>query len=1009
MQHLHFITIPSADSNCASYSLELSAILQDANLPITHWFPKTDTEANQLSLAEARTLNPNLQESELLGESLTSPLDTIKLQEFCLEKGSGIIVLSSSATEELPTIMAFLRARIGQKLVLILHDLQEQSDDDLLKLICGLAHLVILPTFLDMTDLTNRKIDVQEVFAIPVTDSYPGTFLNAVQTSKGIQSPLVTVIVTAYNQEKYIQQALFSVQQQTIESFECIIVDDCSTDDTLQTVMPFIQDTRFKCLSLESNSGVSAARNTGIQQMNPSTEYVVFLDGDDALQPDHLQSLITALVQDNTLVGAYGQIVFINKDGEPNNGPSDIPLKTPSGDRLTGTMMATSCWMYPPAVALFHKWAVVSTGPFDTSLKIAEDWEWIARCLTHGDMLFTNHDTAQYRIHENNVHFAENYLEDTLKIMRRHSDFLLRSNRKETTSKVLRQDILQYNLVHKPRFLDTLSPGIKVGVVVAAYNVEKFLKATLNSLKAQTFTEWECVIVNDGSTDKTCDIAKPFLKDKRFRRTTQFNSGTASARNTGADLLSEEVTHILFLDADDILVPEALSVLLHTLQIYPHAPAVFGLIDFINEKSKPIAAPYWYDKTSPDGKLDWYPIEKLSNINPIITPGSILINRSVWKTVGPFDTNLKWIEDWGAWTKIALIGAIARLHYTVLHYRKHGEQKTNSPLLHEELNVQGPYLVGEAQTELSQGTRGDYYYDPLLRTRVKLPVPEISVDEVICTVAGVGYDLWLNGLLASLKHRGNVDQAQRVVFNLGNDPKVSEVAALWSAICIPVEEVVPTRQWSKSILYSAASILKTGRLICLDVDMLILGDISDLFTIVKTCEDNSVFVVQDGIAKSRLQEFVLNIYHCDAYEIDRLGLSSSLGDSPFIINDGIMVGSYLAFLKVENELRKLYLGNWDILERQPIRNQLLFNIALIQSNTGVNLSHIYNGQMHACHKDVVLSRDNIRNTKMFHNNHELKIAHYSGDSKDHHKDVHEFYRGLTPESLRILMEIKNDI
>lgn len=103
----------------------------------------------------------------------------------------------------------------------------------------------------------------------------------------------ISIIVPIYNVSKYIVRCLNSVVEQTYQDIECILIDDCGTDDSMQIVEDFIYGyhgpIEFKVLHHERNRGQSAARNTGL--MAASGEYLFFLDGDDALLPDSIEKL----------------------------------------------------------------------------------------------------------------------------------------------------------------------------------------------------------------------------------------------------------------------------------------------------------------------------------------------------------------------------------------------------------------------------------------------------------------------------------------------------------------------------------------------------------------------------------------------------------------------------------------------------------------------------------------------------------------------------------------------
>jgi len=103
-----------------------------------------------------------------------------------------------------------------------------------------------------------------------------------------------------------------------------------------------------------------------------------------------------------------------------------------------------------------------------------------------------------------------------------------------------------------------------VSVIIPAYNAEKWLPDAIRSVLAQTFTHWELIIVNDGSTDGTAHVAQSF-RDGRIRVLDQANAGVSAARNAGLDSATGEF--IGFMDADDAMHPENLAAKLHALEV----------------------------------------------------------------------------------------------------------------------------------------------------------------------------------------------------------------------------------------------------------------------------------------------------------------------------------------------------------------------------------------------------------------------------------------------------------
>ncbi|GAA2139426.1 hypothetical protein GCM10009760_21680 [Kitasatospora kazusensis] len=106
----------------------------------------------------------------------------------------------------------------------------------------------------------------------------------------------------------------------------------------------------------------------------------------------------------------------------------------------------------------------------------------------------------------------------------------------------------------------------RLSVVVPVYNVERYLQECLDSIAAQTFGAFECVMVDDGSTDGSAAIAEAFAAgDPRFRLVRQENKGLGAARNTGCRHLGPDSEYLAFVDSDDTLPPGAYELMIRTL------------------------------------------------------------------------------------------------------------------------------------------------------------------------------------------------------------------------------------------------------------------------------------------------------------------------------------------------------------------------------------------------------------------------------------------------------------
>ncbi|MFF4341612.1 CDP-glycerol glycerophosphotransferase family protein [Kitasatospora sp. NPDC001540] len=106
----------------------------------------------------------------------------------------------------------------------------------------------------------------------------------------------------------------------------------------------------------------------------------------------------------------------------------------------------------------------------------------------------------------------------------------------------------------------------RLSVVVPIYNVERYLEECLDSIAAQTFADFECVMVDDGSKDSSAEIARAYAaKDARFRLVQQVNKGLGAARNTGYRNISEGSEFLAFVDSDDTMPPSAYELMIGTL------------------------------------------------------------------------------------------------------------------------------------------------------------------------------------------------------------------------------------------------------------------------------------------------------------------------------------------------------------------------------------------------------------------------------------------------------------
>ncbi len=184
-------------------------------------------------------------------------------------------------------------------------------------------------------------------------------------------------------------------------------------------------------------------------------------------------------------------------------------------------------------------------------------------------------------------------------------------------------------------------------IVIPVYNKEKFVAKTLKSVLAQTFTDFEIVIINDGSTDESETIIFDF-KDARIRYFSKPNEGVAIARNFGIEKAVSE--YICFLDADDYWYPNFLEIIHQYIQKFPDEKVFASAIE-IETKKRTFPANYSFDKKGDFEIVNFFDASKKESA---IWTSSVCIHREVFDKSGIFDTKLKVSEDTDLWIRIGL-------------------------------------------------------------------------------------------------------------------------------------------------------------------------------------------------------------------------------------------------------------------------------------------------------------------------------------------------------------------
>lgn len=219
----------------------------------------------------------------------------------------------------------------------------------------------------------------------------------------------VSVIMPIYNAEKYVTKAVESILNQTFQDFELILVNDCSTDSSVQIIQS-IQSSKIQLLHTPQNSGAAISRNLGIAAAKG--EYIAFLDADDWAYPYRLQKQVDFLDRNPSigLLGTWAEIIDENK-----NLIDEFLLEIPQ-NQIAMRLIFHNCFA-TSSVMLRKKFALYQ---FDTTYPPAEDYELWMRLSTQTQFGIIRERLVKYLSHSQGISKLkkEQMEENVLRILR---------------------------------------------------------------------------------------------------------------------------------------------------------------------------------------------------------------------------------------------------------------------------------------------------------------------------------------------------------------------------------------------------------------------------------------------------------------------------------------------------------------------------------------------------------------------------------------------------------------
>lgn len=391
---------------------------------------------------------------------------------------------------------------------------------------------------------------------------------------------LISIVIPVYNAEKYLEQCLNSIKNQTYKNFEVILVNDGSDDISEDICKSFSEeDTRFRYFT-KLNGGASSARNFGLD--NITGDFITFIDADDWVDENHLEVLINNIKENNSDMAVSSIKKFDNVSRFKFRVYSNQEKYLLNYNKLNREeflvilpKLIHASNSYKIAVSKLFKKELVMDIRFDESIVYGEDLEFFFKIYNNiSSISYVDEVSYIYRLYDESTSskFGQLYMEQELGIYKKMYEKIeelgLPTIHYYTTIRDLlefRKDFLENRVLFNEyqEFLKNIEetvtyPKDLISIIVPIYNVYPYLRLCLERIENQTYPHFEVLLINDGSRDNSKDICLEFAeRDKRFKYIEQKNAGLSAARNTG--ILNATGEFITFIDGDDFVEPNYLE------------------------------------------------------------------------------------------------------------------------------------------------------------------------------------------------------------------------------------------------------------------------------------------------------------------------------------------------------------------------------------------------------------------------------------------------------------------
>jgi glycosyltransferase involved in cell wall biosynthesis len=493
----------------------------------------------------------------------------------------------------------------------------------------------------------------------------------------------VSIIVPVYNAEKHLQKCLDSLINQTLKDIEIICVNDGSTDSSLEILEKYASKDKRITIVNQKNQDRGTARNNGLKISKG--EYVGFVDNDDWISKDYFEVLYTNAKKTNADISATSNVIFPEQNRKKDVGITSNGIIKSIKDKSKIIITSGVIWnkiykremvtknsiSFSPRRCIgednnFNIFTIILSNFIVTTNKVNYFWSQHHNSRNHAKrteqdlLLLDNYRDILNKLSDLEIPSQQKEEWNTTINERMRLDFgnLLRDSDEDLKKKVLQKiekyqdynikpDIqisqdkystkaMQINSFNIQKSLPQLENKFKVSIIMPTYNRAFIIKRAINSILNQTFSNYELIICDDGSTDNTEELLKRdyarYFKSGKFIYLKLEHYGVSKARNMGLKRSNGDL--VAYLDSDNLWKPEFLEKMVGLFDSNPKFKSAYCALQAYNQV-----------------KNEHYILNSPYNRNKIVMGNYIDLNvfvhrRELYELFGGFNESLERLVDW---------------------------------------------------------------------------------------------------------------------------------------------------------------------------------------------------------------------------------------------------------------------------------------------------------------------------------------------------------------------------